>query len=318
MSEHKTMNAVTCPKYGPPEVLKLTAVPIPRPGPEQVRVRIHAAAVTMSDVFIRSARVRPLLQIPFRLMMGLTRPRAPIVGFAFSGVIDQVGGRITRFHAGDEVYGTTGFSLGAYAEYRCMPDIDSKHHGCVAIKPNNITHEAATAAAYGGLLALRYCDRGHIKPGDEVLIYGASGTSGTIAVQYARHLGARVTGVCGPHNVDFVTSLGAHETIDYTRFDAPPTGARYDFVLDSVGGVKSSPLKDAVKRALTPGGSYVSIDDGDMLLQSARLDQMRWLVETGAITPILGHTFPIDQIAEAHRLVESGHKRGGVAVTITG
>jgi NADPH:quinone reductase-like Zn-dependent oxidoreductase len=318
MTQPKTMKAVTCPKYGPPETLKLTEVPVPSPRPDQVRVRIHAASVTMSDIFIRSGRVRPLLQIPFRLMMGITKPRAPIVGFAFSGVIDQVGERITRFQAGNEVYGTTGFSLGAYAEYRCMPETDSKNHGCLALKPHNITHEEATAAAYGGLLALQYCDKGNINAGDEVLIYGASGTSGTIAVQYARHLGARVTGVCGPHNIEFVRSLGADEIIDYTKSDTPPSGALYDFVLDSVGGVKSSPLKMAVKKALTPRGSYVSIDDGDMLLESARMDQIRELVETGAITPVLGHTFPIDEIVESHRLVESGHKRGGVAITIAG
>jgi NADPH:quinone reductase-like Zn-dependent oxidoreductase len=168
------------------------------------------------------------------------------------------------------------------------------------------------------LLALQYCDEGNIKAGDEVLVYGASGTSGTIAVQYARHLGARVTGVCGPHNAELVKSLGAGEIIDYTKADTPPSGALYDFVLDSVGGVKSSPLKRAVKKALKPGGSYVSIDDGNMLLESARLDQIRELVEAGAIKPVLGHAFPLDKIVEAHRLVESGHKRGGVAITIAG
>jgi NADPH:quinone reductase-like Zn-dependent oxidoreductase len=318
MAQQTTMKAVACPKYGPPEVLRLVEVPVPSPTPEQVRIRIHAAGVTMSDIFIRSARVTPLLQIPFRLMMGITKPRAPVVGFVFSGVIDQVGASITRFKRGDEVFCTTGFSLGAYAEYRCMAETDSRKHGCLALKPDNLTHEEATAAAYGGLLALQYSDKGNIEAGDDVLIYGASGTSGTIAVQYAKHLGARVTGVCGPHNVDLVRSLGADEIIDYTKSDAPPSGAQYDFVLDSVGGVRSSPLKKAVRRALKPGGSYVSIDDGDMLLESARLDRIRELVESKAITPVLGHTFPIAEIVEAHRLVQSGHKRGGVAVTIAG
>lgn len=318
MVQQTTMKAVTCPKYGPPDVLKLIDMPIPSPEPDQVRVRIHAAGVTMSDIFIRSAQVGLLLQIPFRLMMGITKPRAPIVGFVFSGVIDRVGEHITRFKPGDEVYCTTGFSLGAYAEYRCMAETDSKNHGCLALKPHNLTHAEATAAAYGGLLALQYSDKGNIKAGDDVLIYGASGTSGTIAVQYAKHLDARVTGVCGPHNIDLVRSLGADEVIDYTKNDAPPSGARYNFVLDSVGGVKSSPLKKAVKNALKPGGSYVSIDDGDMLLESARMDQIRDLVESGAIKPILGHTYPIEEIVEAQRLVQSGHKRGGVAVTING
>ncbi len=310
------MKAVTCPKYGPAEVLRIIEASVPSPEPDQVRVRIHAAGVTMSDVFIRSARLNLLLQIPFRLMIGIRGPRVPIVGFAFSGVIDQVGASITRFKPGDEVCGDTGFSLGAYAEYLCMPESDSPRRGCLAIKPENLSHVEATAAAYGGLLALQFCDEGNIKSGDDVLIYGASGTSGTIAVQYAKHLGARVTGVCGPHNADLVRSLGADEIIDYTKRNTPPDNARYDFVLDSVGGVKTSPLKKAVKKAIKPGGSYVSIDDSHMLLDSARLDQIRALVEDGAIKPVVGHVFAIDEIVEAHRLVESGHKRGGVAVTV--
>ena len=160
MAQQTTMKAVACPRYGPPEVLRLVEVPIPSPTPEQVRIRIHAAGVTMSDIFIRSARVTPLLQIPFRLMMGITKPRAPVVGFVFSGVIEQVGAKITRFKLGDEVFCTTGFSLGAYAEYRCMAETDSRNHGCLALKPHNLTHEEATAAAYGGLLALQYSDKG--------------------------------------------------------------------------------------------------------------------------------------------------------------
>lgn len=318
MTERMRMRAVTCPRYGPPEVLRLVEVPIPSARPNQVRVRIHAAAVTMSDVFIRSARVRPLLQLPFRLMMGITKPRAPIIGFAFSGVIDQVGERTTRFRVGDEVYGTTGFSLGAYAAYRCMPEADSRTHGCLALRPQNITHEQATAAAYGGLLALQYCERGKIVAGHQVLVYGASGTAGTIAVQYAKHLGAQVTGVCGSRNSDLVRSLGADEIIDYTEADVPTTGALYDLVLDAVGAVKGSPLKKAVRTALKPGGRYVSIDDGDLRLDSSTLDRIRQLVESSAIRPVLGHAFPIDEVVEAHRLVESGHKRGGVAITITG
>lgn len=311
------MKAVTCPKYGPPEVLRLIETPIPVPQPNQVRIRIHAAGVTMSDVFIRSAKVAPVLQIPFRIAMGITRPRAPIVGFVFSGTIDQVGAEISRFKPGDSVYCTTGFSLGAYAEYRCMTETDSKHTGSLSIKPANVTHEEATAAAYGGLLALQFMEPAEIEAGDEVLIYGASGTTGTFAVQYARSLGARVTGVCGPRNEELVRSIGAEEVIDYTKRDDVPSGSRYDFVLDAVGGTKSSPLKKAVRNALTASGRYASIDDTAMLLDSPRMERIRDLVETGAVRPIVGHTFPIEKIVEAHTLVQSGHKSGGCAVTIT-
>jgi len=249
------MKAAVCDRYGPPEVLRVCEVPRPSPRPDEVRIRILASAVTASDIFIRSAHVTARLQIPFRLMMGLTRPRHPIVGFVFSGVIDETGVETKRFLPGDEVYGGTGFRLGAYAEHRCMIESDSRMHGCLALKPHNLSHEEATAAAYGGLLALQYVGKGRIQAGDDVLIYGASGTSGTLAVQLAKSLGARVTGVCSTRNIDFVRSLGADEVLDYTRVDAPPSGVRYAFVLDSVGRLKSSRLEDACMRACGSGGT---------------------------------------------------------------
>jgi NADPH:quinone reductase-like Zn-dependent oxidoreductase len=310
------MKAAVCDRYGPPEVLHIRQVPRPAPRPDEVRIRILASAVTASDIFIRSAHVTARLQVPFRLTMGLTRPRHPILGFVFSGVIDETGVETTRFRPGDEVYGGTGFWLGAYAEYRCMIESDSRLHGCLALKPRNLNHEEATAAAYGGLLALQYVDKGRIAAGDDVLVYGASGTSGVLAVQRARSLGARVTGVCGTRNIDFVRSLGANEVLDYTRADAPPSGASYAFVLDSVGRQKSSRLKDACRRALAPGGRYVSIDDGDLELSSRRLEQLTGLIEAGTLTPVVGGTYPLDDIVEAHRAVEDGHKRGGVAIII--
>ena len=316
MSTPPTMKAAVCDRYGPPEVLRVCEVPKPSPRPNEVRIRILASAVTASDIFIRSARVTARLQIPFRLMMGLTRPRHPIVGFVFSGVIDETGVETTRFQPGDEVYGGTGFRLGAYAEYRCMIESDSRLHGCLALKPRNLSHQEATAAAYGGLLALQYVDKGRIQAGDDVLIYGASGTSGTLAVQLAKSRGARVTAVCSTRNIDFVRSLGADEVLDYTRVDAPPSGVRYAFVLDSVGKLKSSRLKDACMRALAPGGRYVSIDDGNLELSSKRLEQLKGLVESGKVSPIVGAVYSLDDIVEAHRAVGDGHKRGGVAVTI--
>ena len=195
------------------------------------------------------------------------------------------------------MYGGTGFRLGAYAEYRCMIESDSRMHGCLALKPHNLSHEEATAAAYGGLLALQYVDKGGIQAGDDVLIYGASGTSGTLAVQLAKSLGARVTGVCSARNVDLVRSLGADDVLDYTRVDAPPSGVRYAFVLDSVGKLKSSRLKEACKKALAPGGRYVSIDDGGLQLSSKRLEQLRGLIESGTVSPVVGAVY----LAGRHR-----------------
>jgi NADPH:quinone reductase-like Zn-dependent oxidoreductase len=316
MSTAPTMKAVVSDRYGPPEVLRVTRVPTPSPRPDELRIRIRASAVTASDIFIRSARVPLLLQLPFRLMIGVRKPRHPILGFVFSGVVDETGGEITRFEAGDAVYGMTGFRLGAYAEYRCMPESDSRRHGMLARKPASLTHEEATAAAYGGLLALQYIDRGRIRPGDAVLIYGASGTSGTMAVQYAKSLGARVTAVCSTANIDFVKALGADEVVDYTRVDAPPAGEHYAFVFDSVGRAKSSEFKRACRKALAPGGRYVSIDDGDLKLDSSRLEQLTTLLNSGVLSPIVGRTYSLDEIVEAHGFVEGGHKRGGVAISI--
>lgn len=316
MTTNPTMRSVHADRYGPPEVLRIRHTPIPEPGPDEIRIRILAAAVTASDIFIRTAHVTPRLQIPFRLMMGITRPRQPILGFVFSGVVDAAGARTTRFHPGDEVYGGTGFTLGAYAEYRCMPETDSRQTGCVARKPANLSHEQATAAAYGGLLALQHLERGHIRPGDSVLVYGASGTSGTIAVQYAKALGAGVTAVCSTANISLVRALGADHVLDYTTTDTIPPGTRYDFVLDSVGGLKTSKLKEACKHLLAPTGRWASIDDGNLELSSNRLDKITTLVESGTITPVLSATYPLEDIVEAHRHVETGHKRGGVAITI--
>jgi NADPH:quinone reductase-like Zn-dependent oxidoreductase len=311
----ETMKVIVCGRYGPPEVLRFAQYSKPIPKQDEMLIKIYAASVTNSDIFIRSAKVSPLLMIPFRLKMGLRRPRNPVIGEVFAGVVEAAGSGIKRFKPGDRVYGLTGFSLGAYADYLCMGEIDSVR-GCLAVMPANISFEDATAAAYGGLLALQQLEKGNIAGGDKVLIYGASGTSGTIAVQYAKHLGAMVTAVCGSWNIEFVRSLGADTVLDYT--DAASIGRleSYDLVLDAVGKRRSSALKKASAHALAAGGTYTSIDDGALLLQSDRLDRITKLVESGAIKPVTDRVYAFDQIVEAHRYVEGGHKKGNVAVTV--
>src|SRR4030042_1301612 len=185
------MKAVICTKYGPPEVLQLREVEKPTPKDDEVLVKIFATAVTASDIFIRSSQIPIRFRIPMRLMIGLTKPRKSIIGLVLAGEIESIGRDVKRFKIGDKVYGLTGFGLGAYAEYKCMKETDSTH-GCLAMKPNDISYEEATAAAYGGLLAFQYVEKGDIQRGQKVLIYGASGTSGTMAVQLANYLGARV------------------------------------------------------------------------------------------------------------------------------
>lgn len=309
------MKAIVCKKYGAPENLEIVEYKNPTPNDNEVLIKIYATSVTDSDIFIRSSNVPLRMLIPFRLMIGILKPRNEILGEVFSGVIEKIGTRIKRFKVGDQVYGITGMSLGAYAEYKCMKEIDSKK-GCIAIKPGNISFEEATAAAYGGLLAFQFLEVRNIQPNQKVLIYGASGTSGTIAIQYAKHLGAEVTGVCSAKNIEFIKSLGADKTLDYTKRESISKLEVYDFILDAVGKRKTSPLKDACKQLLKNGGKYVSIDDSALICSSERLNRIKELVESKKITPINDRCYPFEQIIDAHRFVELGHKKGGVAITV--
>jgi len=311
----ETMKAIICTEYGPPEVLQIQQRQKPIPGKDEVLIKIYATSVTNSDIFIRSSNIPLMFMIPMRLMIGIKRPRNPIIGEVFSGEIEYAGPETKRFKAGDRVYGLTGYSLGAYADYKCMKEIDSKR-GCLAVMPRNIGFEEATSAAYGGLLALQYLEKGNIARGYNVLIYGASGTSGTIAIQYAKYLGAAVTGVCGPSNMEFVRSLGADKVLDYMKDGSIDHLEKYDLVIDTVGKRKTSELKKACVNALTRNGKYVSIDDGALLLQSDRLNKITELVESGVIKPVNDRVYRFEQIVEAHRYVEMGHKKGNVAVTV--
>ncbi len=309
------MKAAICTRYGPPEVLMIAERVAPIPGEGEVLIKIFAASVTNSDIFIRSSDIPLRMRIPMRIMMGITRPRNEILGEVLSGEIVQAGSGTRRFHVGDQIFGLTGFSLGAYAEYKCMKETDSRR-GCIALKPRNISFEDATSAAYGGLLALQSLEKGDIRPKHKVLIYGASGTCGTIAVQYAKHLGAEVTGVCSGEKTDFVRSLGADKTLDYRRDESTSRLEDYDFVLDAVGKAKTSELKRACMTMMSDTRKFVSIDDGPLVLSSDRLERIRELVEAGVIRPITDRCFPLAQIVEAHRYVEQGHKRGNVAIMV--
>jgi NADPH:quinone reductase-like Zn-dependent oxidoreductase len=309
------MKAVVCKKYGGPEVLKLEEVAKPNPNDFEVCVKIHATAVTNSDIFIRGSELPFPIIVPFRLMMGIFKPRKSIIGLVFSGEIESIGKHIKRFNPGDMVFGLTGFRLGTYAEYMCMKEIDSKK-GCISLKPNNINHEEATMVAYGGLLALQFLEKGKIEKGQKVLIYGASGTTGTIAVQIAKYLGAEVTGVCSTSNLEMVKNLGADYVIDYTKQDSVPEGVDYDYILDAVGKAKTSKLKVSCKDFLSSNGKYVSIDNGDLKLYSQRLNIIKDYVESGHIKPVIDKIYQLEEIAEAHRYVEKGHKKGGVAITV--
>jgi NADPH:quinone reductase-like Zn-dependent oxidoreductase len=309
------MKAIVCTKYGPPEVLQLSEVDKPVPKEDEILIEIKASAVTASDIFIRSSNIPLRFRIPMRLMIGILKPRKKIIGLVFAGRVVSAGKLTQRFSPGDEVYGMTGFSLGTYAEYICIKETDSTT-GCISIKPQNISFEEATSAVYGGSLALQYMDTGNIKANQNILIYGASGTAGCIAVQYGKYLGAEVTAVCSGKHADFVKSLGADYVIDYTITDTLDDKSRFNFILDSVGKIKRSKLKDNCQKALINDGKYVSIDNGALKLSSRRLDLLTDLIEKGKIKPVVDKIYPLEEIVEAHRYVEKGHKLGGVAITI--
>jgi len=308
------MKAVIYERYGPPEVLRLVEVEKPAPKDDEVLVRVRATTVTIGDVRMRSFTVPREQWLFARLYLGVRKPKRKILGMELAGDVEAVGKHVTRFKAGDPIFASTmEVGFGGYAEYKCFPE-----DKVMALKPASLNYKEAAAAIGGGITAARCLKRGNIRPGQKVLIYGASGAVGTNAVQLAaRHYSAEVTGVCSGRNLDLVRSLGAARVIDYTREDFTETGETYDVVFDAVA--KFSPA--AAKRALKPGGVYLNVhkhSDGErgggMMLDELLF--LKGLLETGVVKPVIDRCYPLEQIVEAHRYVETGRKRGNVAVAV--
>jgi NADPH:quinone reductase-like Zn-dependent oxidoreductase len=305
------MKAIICTKYGPPDVLQLKDVAKPAPKEHEVLIKIYATAVTSSDCIIRGFKVPIGFWLPMGLAIGFTKPRKPILGMVLAGDVESVGKDVKRFEKGNQVYAFNIRRFGMYAEYTCLPE-----NSVMAFKPSIVTYEEAAAVPYGGLLALHFLRKSQIQSGHKVLIYGASGAVGTSAVQLARHFGAAVTGVCSTTNVAMVKSLGADTVIDYTQEDFTNRGELYDIIFDAVGKRKSSKLKVQCKKALTPNGKYLSVDDGSPKLQSEDLILLKELIEAGQIKAVIDRCYPLEQIVEAHRYVDQGHKKGNVVITV--
>jgi len=305
------VKAVVCTRYGPPEVLQLQDVPKPVPGSKQVCIRVAATAVTSSDCYIRGLNLPFSYRIAARLALGLTAPRRPILGMVLAGQVESAGPDVTAFGEGDQVFGLDRHRFGAYAEYVCWPA-----GGVLARLPAGLTNCEAAAIPYGSLLALHYLRAAHIRAGQRVAIYGASGAVGTSAVQLARHFGADVTGVCGPANLELVKSLGAATVIDYTREDFASRSKRYDIIFDAVGKRKSATALRHARQALTSGGRCMSVDDGTPKLRASDLAVIAELAGAGVLRPVIDRCYRLEQIAEAHRYVDRGHKRGNVIVTV--
>ena len=306
------MNAVVCTRYGPPEVLRLEEIATPVPRRNEVRIRILATAVTSSDCYVRGLNLSPAYKIMGRLALGWNAPRQPVLGMVLSGEVDSVGPDATSFKVGQPVFGFNRHRFGTYAQYVCWPG-----DGLLATRPANLTDVEAAAIPYGGLLALHFLRKAGVRAGQRVLIYGASGAVGTSAVQLVRHFGAEVTGVCGPANLDLVASLGATTVIDYTREDFTSRAERYDLIFDAVGKRKSAAALRRCRQVLAPGGACVSVDDGTPKLLREDLVLVGELATTGEIRPVIDRTYALDNIVEAHRYVDNGHKRGNVVVAVT-
>jgi NADPH:quinone reductase-like Zn-dependent oxidoreductase len=305
------MKAVVCTRYGPPEVLRVEELATPVPRKNEVRIRILATAVTSSDCYTRGLNLSLAYRMMARLALGWNAPRQPVLRMVLSGVVDSVGPDATSLEVGQPVFGLNHRRFGTYAQYVCWPA-----DGFLATRPANLTDEEAAAIPYGGLLALCRLRKADVRAGQRVLIYGASGAVGTSAVQLARHFGAEVTGVCSTANVDLVASLGATTVIDYTHEDFADKAKRYDLILDAVGKRKSAAALRRCRQVLAPGGACVSVDDGTPNLRREDLVLLGELATKGEIVPVIDRTYALDDIVDAHRYVDNGHKRGNVVISV--
>jgi len=306
------VKAVVCTRYGPPEVLRVEELATPVPRKNEVRIRILATAVTSSDCYVRGLNLSPAYRLMARLALGWNAPRQPVLGMVLSGEVDAVGPDATSFKVGEPVFGFNRHRFGTYAQYVCWPE-----DGLLATRPANLTDDEAAAIPYGGLLALHFLRKADVRAGQRVLIYGASGAVGTSAVQLARHFGAEVTGVCSAANADLVASLGATAVIDYTAEDFTDRAERYDLIFDAVGKRKSASALRRCRQVLAPGGACVSVDDGRPNLRREDLVLLGDLATKGEIRPVIDRTYALDNIVEAHRYVDNGHKRGNVVIAAT-
>jgi NADPH:quinone reductase-like Zn-dependent oxidoreductase len=317
------MKAAVYTQYGPPEVLQVKQVEKPTPKNNEILLRIKATAVNSGDWRLRKAD-------PFavRFIFGLIKPKVNILGTVFSGEVESVGEDVKNFKVGDSVFGHTDMSFGAYAEYKCLPE-----NGSVALKPETISHKEAAVIPFGGVTALHFIKKAKLKPGQKVLVIGASGSVGSAAVQLAKSFGAYVTGVCSTSNIDLVKSIGADKVIDYTKEDFTQNGETYDVIFDAVKAISvSKSIKSLNKNGImilsAAGmsemlqGLWIAMTSSKKVMTGvinhtvADIIFLKGLIEDGKLKPVIDRTYSLEQVAEAHAYVEKGHKKGNVAIEV--
>ena len=322
------MKAIVYERYGPPEVLQLKEVEKPTPKDNEVLIKTQATTVTSGDWRVRSLNVPVGFALIMRLVFGVSKPKQPILGTELAGVVESVGKGVRKFKVGDPVFAFSDAAMGCYAEYKCMPE-----DGAMALKPANLTYDEAAALSFGGTTALNFFKRGKLQGGERVLVNGASGGVGTAAVQLARHFGADVTGVCSTANMELVRSLGASHVIDYTKEDFTQNGETYDVIVDTAGTAPFSRSKASLKERgrllMVLAGlpdmlriPWVSMTSSKKAIAgpaSCRAEDLRFLAglaEAGEFKPVIDRRYPFEQIAEAHRYVDTGRKKGNVVITL--
>jgi 2-desacetyl-2-hydroxyethyl bacteriochlorophyllide A dehydrogenase len=329
------MKAVIWTKYGPPDGLKLQEVGEPIPKDDEILIKIHATTVTAGDCEMRRLELPLMLSFPIRLYAGFLRPRRiKILGQELAGEVVEVGKHVKSFSKGDQVFGTTGFSFGAYAEYICLPGTPDETQGVLAPKPINLSFEGAAAVPTAGLEALHFLRKANIQPGHKVLIIGAGGSIGTFSIQLAKYFDAEVTGVDRTGKLEMLRLIGADQVIDYTKGDYTNTGETYDLIIDVVGGRSVSRRLKLLKQAGTYFLAYAGLShillkmltsitsNKKLAIESSSqkkedLIYLKELIEAGKIKPVIDRKYSLNQAAEAHQYAETGQKKGNVVITIT-
>lgn len=313
------MKAFIYTKYGPPEVLQMAELAKPSPKDDEILVKVYATTVTAGDWRMRKAD-----PVFVRLINGLFRPRKiKVLGFELAGVVESRGKNVVKFKPGDEIFATCGFKFGAYAEYKCLRIIDNNEKkGIVALKPSNISFEEAAAVPIGGLTALNILRKAGLGVGaanpditKTILIYGASGSVGTYAIQIAKHYGVKVTAVCSTSNLEMVKSIGADRALDYTREDFIEPGVKYDIIFDAVGKMMTGIPKSAFMEALAIDGKWLTVDMGHKD-NEGDLITLKEMIEEGSVKPVIDRRYTFEEIPKAHKYVEQKHKKGNVVISV--